>query len=139
MTCCVLDASLAVELALYPRKAGFQRLLNVFHVTGVAVPGIWHWEFTNVMLKHERRRRTPWHETDAAIDEIRMLVWHTEEMDGATAASQLTAQARSRYITLFDAAHLQLAIEMDLPLATLDAGLGAAAELAGVALYPLTP
>ena len=31
------------------------------------------------------------------------------------------------------------AIEMDLPQATLAAGLGAAAELAGVALYLLTP
>lgn len=101
---------------------------------GAWVPALWRLEVANVLEMGVRRGR---HDatfrdatlTDLALLPIRLDPETDEHAWGATA--RLAARHR---LTLYDAAYLELARRVDLPLATLDRELRAAALSEGVPL-----
>jgi predicted nucleic acid-binding protein len=101
------------------------------------VPVLWHLEVANALLMGERRGRCD--ETDIAnwTAFLGSLPITVSEQDGTRVFNDILALARAQKLTSYDAAYLELAIRLGLPLATLDGNLRAAAENAGV--KPFTP
>ena len=100
----------------------------------IHVPSHWPLEITNVML---------WSERLAVIDDaasenfLTTLQLAPVMIDLATAEhafKETLNLARSYRLTPYDAAYLELAMRLSVPLATLDKGLCRAAEAAGVPL-----
>ena len=99
------------------------------------VPTIWPLEVANAALMGERRKR---------LDEARstrffaLLGGFPITVDDGTsgkAFGDIAHLARTHGLTTYDAAYLELAIRMGLPLATLDEKLKAAAMAVGVRLF----
>ena len=99
------------------------------------VPSVWPLEVSNALLVGERRRRiTP----ADAVRFLAILATFPIAVDPDTAAHawhETTHLARAHGLSAYDAAYLELAIRLGLPMATLDDKLKAAAIAVGVSLY----
>lgn len=97
---------------------------------GLHVPALWHYELANVLLLALKRKRL----TAAEVREAQHLaatlpvVTDAAQPDSAT----LFALGRDYGLTAYDAAYLELALRLHLPLATFDTDLAKAAHKAGV-------
>jgi predicted nucleic acid-binding protein len=98
-------------------------------------PSLWPLEIANVRLVGERRNRCTPAETARFLN---ILGSFPITVDGETAAhawADTLHLARAHSLSVYDAAYLELAIRLGLPLACLDGKLKAAATTVGVALY----
>jgi predicted nucleic acid-binding protein len=96
------------------------------------VPSHWPFEFANIVVQLERRRKLTAPEAETIfrnLSELRVVVDH------AGPSSERVAQvARSTGLSAYDAGFIELAQRLGLPLATRDAALLAAAKKVGLAL-----
>jgi predicted nucleic acid-binding protein len=103
---------------------------------GAIAPHLWHLEVANSLTAAVRRKRV----TQAFRDDVlRDLAELNICVDDETAANAWGASVRLADLyglTLYDAAYLELAQRLRLPLATLDADLAKAARAAGVEVLP---
>jgi len=103
---------------------------------GAHVPALWPLEVLNVLMMAERRGRispTQRHDRQILLRSLPVTV----DTETAGQAWTITNQLAERHgITLYDAAYLELAGRLGLPLATLDAELRQAATTSGVPLLP---
>lgn len=101
---------------------------------GAWVPALWRLEVANVLEMGVRRGRHDAAFRDATLADLALLPIQLDpETDQHAWGS--TARLGARYgLTLYDAAYLELARRRDLPLATLDKELRAAALTEGVPL-----
>jgi len=98
------------------------------------VPGLWRLEVANGLHMAVRRRRVDAAFRDASLADLALLNIGTDP-DTDTFAWSSTLQLADRHsLTVYDAAYLELALRLSLPLATLDQELRAAAQHAGLAL-----
>ena len=128
----VLDASIALVWFL-PDEANIiaDRSLRLLNKTAAIVPDLFWHEMRNVLLTSFRRKRISLPE-----------VWHSmarlEQLDIATARTadntSILTLAERHTLTAYDAAYLALALDRQLPLATLDRTLAEAAEREGLPL-----
>ena len=101
---------------------------------GAVAPQLWPLEAVNALLAGERRRRID-HETRLTL--MAFLAELPITIDPETADRSWGATARlaaAHGLTAYDAAYLELAQRLGLPLATQDTALIAAAWATGVAL-----
>jgi predicted nucleic acid-binding protein len=101
---------------------------------GAAVPGMWSLEIANGLVVGERRGRIRPAESAAFVAMIEELPIVTDRATGARALHETMSLAREHRLTAYDAAYLELAMRLGLPLATGDRGLSAAAQRVGVVL-----
>jgi predicted nucleic acid-binding protein len=101
---------------------------------GALVPGLWDFEVLNGLRSAERRRRLTPADLSLGVHGREALTIERDHrpVDGR----RLTSLAREFDLSVYDAAYLALAIDADLPLASRDARLNAAAKVAG--LRPIT-
>ena len=99
------------------------------------VPVIWHLEISNALLVGERRGRCDQSDTSKWTAFLASLSISTEEHSGIRIFGEVLSLARAHNLSTYDAAYLELALRSDLPLATLDGRLKAAAASIGVALF----
>ena len=135
MTEIVLDASVALTWCFKNEAtAAADRVLERLAIETAAVPAIWHLEIANVLALSERRQQiTP----AASAEFIALLETLIIVVDGETAARAFTrvlALAREQRLTAYDAAYLELAMRLGLPLASKDADLCDAAGRLGVSV-----
>jgi predicted nucleic acid-binding protein len=128
----VVDASVAVAWALQDEDhpdavAAFERL----RTDNVLVPILWWYALRNVLIVNERRRRIAPEETELFLRDLASLKF---AFDAATDQAPVIALARRHRLTFYDAAYLELAVRLALPLATLDTALADAAHAEKVAL-----
>ncbi len=113
-------------------EAVFDRVVE----KGAVVPHLWHLEVANSLTVAVRRKRV----TQAFRDDVlKDLADLDISVDGETAANAWGASVRLADLyglTLYDAAYLELAQRLRLPLATLDRDLAKAARAAGVEVSP---
>lgn len=128
----VADASIA--LAWYfgdedsePANRVRERLLD----EEICVPAHWPLEVVNALLAALRRQRINQRELRELIDDFRRLPGLIDEQAGVSAWSATAELALEHGLTSYDAAYLELALRLDLPLATLDKALAKAARAAG--------
>ena len=97
-----------------------------------------HWplEVGNTLLMGERRKRCTAADAAHFLHILGALALDTDAETGANATSATLALARAHELTIYDAAYLELAMRANLPLATLDKELRAAAKKVGVKCLP---
>ena len=113
---------------------GNSQLLDRVTDSGATAPSLWPLEVLNALLAAERRKRVDYtrrHELIAALQALPItLDTKTAEQTWMT-TNRLAEQYR---LTIYDAAYLELAQRLALPLATLDNELREAANALGVSL-----
>jgi predicted nucleic acid-binding protein len=130
----VLDASIAIGWMVdtpAPRMA--LRALHLIQSGTIGVvPDLWYYEISNALIMAERRGRASAQVVSSHVSDIERLAAFLEL--SPTTPSALIAAARQSGLTAYDAAYFELALRRNLPLATLDDKMRAAAQKAGIEL-----
>ena len=134
----VLDSSVTLAW-VYPEETTDPVRELVSHIsTGAAwVPSLWYLEVANVLQGGVRRGRTDATFRDQALVDLgtwRLRVDAETDQHAWKTTMQLADKHR---LTLYDAVYLELALRRELPLATLDRALRAAAASEHVLLLGL--
>ena len=135
MTGFVIDAS-AVLAWCFEDEGGPEAdaLIEQVAAEGASVPGLWPLEIANGLVMGERRGRISQAESAAFVAMIEELPIVADQATGARALHATMSLAREHELTAYDAAYLELAMRLGLPLATGDRKLRTAARRVGVAL-----
>jgi predicted nucleic acid-binding protein len=133
----VLDASVGlawvVDANPDPYAAAVRRRVN--SGDRATVPAFWQLEISNVLAVVQRRGQLSAKEIDEGLKYYEgFLVRHTDIVTTLPSMRELVRKAFALGLTSYDAIYIDLALTENLPLATLDKGLRAAAVKAGVAL-----
>jgi predicted nucleic acid-binding protein len=135
----VLDASVALAWCFADEKAAYPEALLDLLADGkeAIVPAIWPFEMGNALLAGEKRRRISVAQVTSILSRIAELPISIDPVRTDHAFQQILPLARQAHLTEYDAAYLELALRLHLPLATLDARLLQAAKTVGVPLFEL--
>jgi predicted nucleic acid-binding protein len=129
----VLDCSVALAWCFPDEKAPYpQAVLTSLAKTRAIVPVLWPLEIANTLLVGERRGRSTEADTAAWLAFLRPLPISIDQETTARAWVEVLQAARLHAVSAYDAAYLELALRLTLPLATLDRRLKIAAKAAGV-------
>jgi predicted nucleic acid-binding protein len=101
---------------------------------GGVVPYLFRLEFANAMTMAIRRNRVPVEARVLAFSALDDLQLATDMRGAEFVWTQFTRIADAHRLTLYDAAYLELALRLDLPLATFDKSLTDAARRENVRL-----
>lgn len=131
----VLDASVALAWLL-PDEHGSaaQPVLDRVTASRAWVPSHWRLEVANSLSMAVRRQRIDAGFRDASLADLALLNIHVDPDTSGFAWSATLKLADQHQLTIYDAAYLELALRLSLPLATLDRELRAAAHTMGVPL-----
>ena len=106
-----------------------------FATARAAVPLIWRLEVANALLMGERRQRSREVQASKWLAYLRSLPIVVDDETNDRAWSEVLILARAHRLSAYDASYLELALRRQLPLATLDNQLKAAAATAGIAAF----
>lgn len=131
----VLDASVTLAWCFENERTQHAESLldNAISVPAV-VPQVWALEVANVLLLAVRRKRIDRPQQARFLSMLATLPIHVDDLRGMKMFSPVLAVADEYSLTAYDAAYLELAMRLGVPLATLDTQLKAAADKAGVGL-----
>ena len=134
----VLDSSLAMAFVLGDEATpDTDRVLDDLGGGDEAVtPSLWRWEVGNALLMAERRKRITAADTNRHLSAFQALPISADEHAFQEAWTASLLLARTHALTLYDAAYLELAIRLGVPLGSLDTELRKAARAEGVKLLP---
>lgn len=132
----VLDGSLAAAWFFEDETNAYaESVEDALPSAAAIVPSLWLLEVANALLMGERRKRTTEAKVTQFLTLLKALPITVEETTPARAWSEVLPLARARGLSAYDAAYLEMALRLGLPLATLDKKLKAAAATLGVPLY----
>jgi predicted nucleic acid-binding protein len=127
----VIDASITASWAFLendPRaEIAFERLL----LQTATAPWLWWYEVRNLLVMRERSYHRNPSNTAAFLAFLATLPIH---LDASPDEDEVLRLSRRQNLTVYDAAYLELAQRLSVPLATLDAELVRAARAERVAL-----
>jgi predicted nucleic acid-binding protein len=131
----VIDASAALAW-LYPDEttpfieAVFDKVIE----EDAWVPSIWRLEVANSLMWSVRRGRMTLLKRDGILADLASLPIFDDSQTGLHSWGRTLGLADAHQLTVYDAAYLELASRLSLPLATLDEDLRKAAQLENVPL-----
>jgi predicted nucleic acid-binding protein len=129
----VLDSSIALAWFFADEfSPGAASVLERVVEAGAHVPTIWRLEVANGLQMAVRRGRVDTTFRDASLTDLAALAIITDEETHRYAWSTTLQLAERFRLTIYDAAFLELAQRLKLPLASLDEDLRAAGEALGV-------
>jgi predicted nucleic acid-binding protein len=96
------------------------------------VPAVWWFEVRNLLITGERLSRIDPVGTTRFLADLETL---PIRIDRTPVSAAVLAYARTHRLTIYDAAYLELALRLGVPLATLDRELASSARAAEVALF----
>ncbi len=102
------------------------------------VPGIWHLEIGNVLVRAERMKRVAKSRVAAYLNLLRRLAIETDTETDERALRETLMLARECGLSTYGAAYLELATRRGVQLATLDRALIRAARYVQVETVPKT-
>jgi len=121
----VIDASVSAAWLLPDEDSVIAtKAFDLVFMNRAFVPGIWKFEICNIIVVNERRGRLTRQQCNHAFH---MLSGLTIIRDTETSEAETLHLARKYSLTFYDAAYLELALRRNIPLATLDKRLEAAA------------
>lgn len=139
MTDLVIDASVALAWCFRDERTEVtERLRERVQTDTLAVPVLWHLEVANVLALAERRRRITPAESTELIALLEMLDIVVDAETRSRAFTRVLDLAREERLTAYDAAYLELAMRLGVPLASKDGDLCDAAERVGVSALRAT-
>ncbi len=131
----VLDASITVSWCFEDESEPLVTLAwQTLREHTEFVPAHWPLEVANSLLTAERRGRITTQEADAFWRTLAQARIHEDDQTRARACPTTTDLGRTHGLTAYDAAYLELAMRLDLALATLDKKLVRAAASVGVSM-----
>jgi predicted nucleic acid-binding protein len=133
----VLDASVALAWFIDHPVAPYASHVKQLLLSGnhAVVPALWQLEVANGFLVAERRGTLASVDTSQALHNLEiMLAQVIENSQEPVSMRRVLALARQFRLTAYDAAYLDTARDLQLPLATFDNRLAQAATDAGVQL-----
>lgn len=129
----VIDSSVALNWVMPDEdRTKSEALLDGVASTGAIVPPLFRIEVGNSLLISVRRKRISADYIHDALDLIRQLPLRIDDSGADYVWSGTIEIAAAHRLTLNDATYLELAVRLELPLATLDAKLAHAATIAGL-------
>lgn len=131
----VLDASVALAWFLDRPTAPFADHVRELLLRGnrAVVPALWQLEIANGLIVAERRGLHTLSDTAEALRNLDTVIAQAIESSQDNVSMRRSVQtAREFRLTAYDAVYLETALRQELPLATLDRQLAAAASKAGV-------
>lgn len=134
----VVDASIAIAW-VHPGQATPATdalLAAIGEGTKVVVPALWPVEMANVLLVLERRRKLRADERATALAALRDLSCSVDHEMSALAFTDLSLLASELSLSVYDAAYLELALRLNVPLACKDGALRAAARKRRLTVLP---
>jgi predicted nucleic acid-binding protein len=131
----VIDASFIASLLL-PDEAADQYATQLRQIKegGAVAPALWQFEVVNMLLTAERRKRIDSSQFTRMVEAIDSLPVTLQPALTPKQRGDLLHLARKHRLTAYDAAYLELALRLDLPLATLDRHVITAAKDEGAKL-----
>ncbi|GAB4197805.1 MAG: type II toxin-antitoxin system VapC family toxin [Coleofasciculaceae cyanobacterium] len=131
----MLDCSVAISWCLVDENDDYANaILAIMPDSEAFVPLIWSLEVANTLLVAERRNRMTTEQSELAITLLQSLLIHVDEATHTNALSTTLVLGRQEGLAAYDAAYLELALRLRLPIATLDTRLAEAATRCGVEL-----
>lgn len=135
MTDFVLDSSVTFSWFFDDERSdAADLLLDRLETGSAAVPPLWYFEVANVLAVRERQKRSTAAQTAAFVAQLADLAIVSDGDTPANALIRILNLARSERLTGYDAAYLELAMRLGVPLATKDKALGRAAKRLGVSV-----
>jgi predicted nucleic acid-binding protein len=132
----VLDCSIVMAWYFADESSEYaDRVARQLPQQAAFVPLIWPLEVANVLFMGERRKRSTYAQTARLLKTLEALPITLDDETNLHAWTTTLSLARAHSMTAYDAAYLELAMRRDLPLASLDDKLKAAAKAVGVPLY----
>ena len=135
MTRFVLDASVSLRWFLDRSVPPYANRVKQLLIGGslAIVPALWHLEMANGLVVAQRRGILTASDVDRSLLYLEQLLAQVIDSDGALLSiRESLLPARMFQLSSYDAAYLETARRGNLPLATLDQPLRAAAKRAGV-------
>jgi predicted nucleic acid-binding protein len=132
----VLDASVTLAWCFPDEHTSYAEAVLDRLANGVeaVAPAIWPFEVANALLVGEKRQRV-------TVAQVTSILWRIADLPISIdpvridhAFRQVLPLARQAQLTEYDAAYLELALRLGLPIATLDAQLRQSAKAAGIVL-----
>lgn len=131
----VLDCSVAISWCLVDENnPTANAILAIMPDAEAFVPEIWSLEIANVLLVAERRNRMTQEQSEEAIALLQSMLIQVDTATDANALGATLTLGRQEGLAAYDAAYLELALRLGLPLATIDTRLAEAATRCGVDL-----
>ena len=132
----VADASTGIAWAVLAQGSGATDGLRAEIEGGrpFVVPGLWMVEVANAMLVLMRRGRIEKRELSRALEALRLLRPEIDDQAPVLAFDRVSDLAIKHWLSVYDAAYLEIALRRGLPLATRDEGLRKAAARSRVPL-----
>ncbi len=129
MSSFVVDASVTLAWCFEDEQDDVsERALDLLRTREAMVPAIWIFEIVNGLVTAERRGRLRASEADLLLQRLLDL---PIRVDFETVPSHLLDVARTSKLSAYDAAYLELALRLDVPLASNDRQLRDAVQRAG--------
>lgn len=133
---CVLDASVALAWCFRDEGGDYPtRVLTALRHGEAVVASHWGLEVANGLVVAERRGRITSPEVSQVTGYLLALPIVVDPVERSRALTTTHRLARNQGLSSYDAAYLELAIRVGLPLATLDEDLRKAATAEGIDLY----
>lgn len=131
----VIDASVALAWCFGDEASpATQALLATLDRDYAAAPAIWPFEVSNALVMAARRGRISTHDVDGHLLDLLALPIRIDAPPDSVALGIAVALARAHRLTIYDAAYLELALRLNLAIATTDEELMTAARAEGVQL-----
>jgi predicted nucleic acid-binding protein len=131
----VLDSSATLAWIYSDETADpIRRLFDAVGDEGAVVPALWRLEIANSLTVAVRRKRIDANFRRAALTDLALLDIAIDDQTDVHAWGETLRVADFFQLTVYDAAYLELAQRRNLPLATLDGELRAAAKSLGLGL-----
>ena len=128
----VLDCSVTMAWMFRDEASeATDRLRDMLAKSRALVPALWSTETANALLVATRRRRIASEEWPRLRMQLNALPIDVDPVSTARTWGPVLDLAHAHRITVYDATYLELAMRRDLPLATLDRALHAAARTEG--------
>lgn len=133
----VLDASLAAAWLLHEANAvPTTTLIDILSSEPLLVPAHWPTELGNALRRAVRTKRIVAAEVAPIVQRLTLLDIDVASPAAASDIGHFVHFALRHQLSVYDAAYVRLAAERQMPLATLDEAMKAAAQKLGVSVVP---
>ena len=137
----VLDASVATAWALHDASAAERayadRVLDALAENSAHVPALWHTELVHVLRCAEDDAKMGESAIAAYFARLNRLPIETDPTAPRALSDSVASVSREYKLSGYDAQYLELALRLQLPIATLDKKLRKSAVKAGLSLWLL--
>ena len=133
----IVDASVTIAWSVEVQQTpAVLAVLAAVARDGAMAPQLWPIEVAHVLTKLERRKAIPKGDDRQRLANLSKLGIRIDDQTADLAWTATFELAAKHKLTVYDATYLELAIRLQLPLATLDDELIAAARAEGLTVLP---